>query len=55
VTEEKPRRGKQVGKTPPQMKRKRYAKPHLINYGNVEKLTQSAGSQIGDHGPRRRT
>ena len=55
LKEEKPQKGTRGRKTPPQMKRKRYAKPHLIKYGNVEKLTQSAGTQIGDHGPRRRT
>jgi len=54
LKEEKLQKGTRRGKTPPQMKRKRYSKPHLIMYGDVEKLTQSAGTRIGDHGPRRR-
>jgi len=55
MIEEKPQKDTRGRKTPPQMKRKRYSKPHLITYGNVEKLTQSAGTAVGDHGPRRRT
>ena len=55
MTEKKLQRETRGGKTPQQMKRKRYIKPHLITYGKVEKLTQSAGTQIGDHGPRRRS
>ena len=55
MTEEKSQKGTRRGKAPPQMKRKRYTKPHLIKYGNVEKLTQSAGTRVGDHGPRSRT
>ena len=54
VSEEKPQKGTRGKTTPPRMKRKRYSKPHLITYGNVEKFTQSAGTRIGDHGPRRR-
>jgi hypothetical protein len=55
MSEEKPQKGTRREKTPQQMKRKRYSKPHLIRYGDVKKLTQSAGTRIGDHGPRRRT
>ena len=45
---------KTIKNSPKGHDRKPYVKPQLIEYGQIEKLTQSGGTKRNDAGPRTR-